>query len=457
MKGHRAACVAALAAIALLAGAGPMRGDTVRITGLTVADLTPFVVTFNVESGVDQAFSAVRGQVSLSEATGLAIDQFAVQAFDLAPGGRARIRVESRWEFQLAGTYLVDATLDLGRAGLVSATLPLRIVPVPLPLASQPAGPGEMLTLAQEPANWGVDRVGARTAWTVTHGSPTVVVALIDSGIDSTVPQLADCLWVNEDEIPGNGIDDDGNGYVDDVHGWDFRDGDASSLVGTSLHGHGTSVAAIIAARPGRYPVVGIAPGVKLMDLRFLDSANLFRASDWKLFARAVEYAVDNGADLINLSVFANSKPPSLFEQALAAAQARGVLVVGIAGNQGKGEVMYPARNEAVLAVSACGSDDALASFSNYGPEIAFCAPGQSVMTFTTGGRVISQSGTSFAAPHVTGALALLLSAGRGLTAAQALAVLEATAVDLGAAGRDDRFGHGLVDAWAAMREALRR
>jgi subtilisin family serine protease len=357
----------------------------------------------------------------------------------------------------LAGTYLVDATLDLGRAGLVSATLPLRIVPVPLPLASQPAGPGEMLTLAQEPANWGVDRVGARTAWTVTHGSPTVVVALIDSGIDSTVPQLADCLWVNEDEIPGNGIDDDGNGYVDDVHGWDFRDGDASSLVGTSLHGHGTSVAAIIAARPGRYPVVGIAPGVKLMDLRFLDSANLFRASDWKLFARAVEYAVDNGADLINLSVFANSKPPSLFEQALAAAQARGVLVVGIAGNQGKGEVMYPARNEAVLAVSACGSDDALASFSNYGPEIAFCAPGQSVMTFTTGGRVISQSGTSFAAPHVTGALALLLSAGRGLTAAQALAVLEATAVDLGAAGRDDRFGHGLVDAWAAMREALRR
>jgi len=161
------------------------------------------------------------------------------------------------------------------------------------------------------------------------------VVAVIDSGIDTSIPQLRESLWINEDEIPDNGIDDDRNGYVDDIHGWDFRDNDNSSLMGSSLHWHGTFSAGIIAARPGETPIVGIAPGVKIMDVRFLNSRNQFLSSDWQTFAEAIDYAVNNGARIINMSVYANGRPPDYFEAALQRAAARGVLVVGITGNTG--------------------------------------------------------------------------------------------------------------------------
>lgn len=459
MKSPRAACVAAVATLAVLFCVA-MRAEgqsPVRIENLTISALTPLTVEFDVANDLSQEFSRVRGQVALSESTGSPVDQLPANPFQLPAESRVHVRVEGRWELQLAGTYMVDAALDLGEGALVSASLPFRIAPIELPLAPATASEGAMLTLAQEPSSWGLDRIKARAAWAMSHGSPNIVVAVIDSGIDSTIPQLQDCLWVNEDEIPGNGKDDDRNGYVDDVHGWDFRDEDASSLTGTPIHGHGTGVAAILAARPGRYPIVGVAPGIRLIDVRFLDSSNTFRSSDWKDFARAIAYAVDNGADIINLSIFANAKPPSSFEQAIASACARGVIVVGIAGNQGKAEVMYPGRYDSLVTVSAVSSADQLASFSNYGSEVDVCAPGDAVMTFTVGGRVISQSGTSFAAPYVAGILALLLSVSPGLAPERAVEILEATAADLGARGLDSRFGYGIVDAWAAVMAAAGR
>jgi subtilisin family serine protease len=454
----RAAC-AAVAFLALSIGAvvGTDGQSAVHIVNLVVNDLTPFEVTFDVQNDTDQAFANVQGEVSLAESTGIPIDQLTVDTFALPAGGRTHVRAASRWEFQLAGTYIVDAALDLGAGALVSASRPFRIVPVELPLASVPSDGSGILTLAQEPSNWGLDRIRVRSAWTLSHGSPDVVVAVIDSGIDDTVPQLEGSLWVNGGEIAGNGVDDDNNGYTDDVNGWDFRDNDASSLTGSPIHGHGTGVASVIAARPGRYPIVGVAPGVKLMDVRFLDSSNAFRSSDWKTFARAVDYAVNNGADIINLSIFANSRPPNSFEQSISNARAHGVIVVGITGNQGQGEVMYPGRYESVVAVSAVSEADLIASFSNHGAGVDISAPGDAVATFTTGGRVVSQSGTSFAAPHVTGVMALLLSAVPTLTAARAIELVEATAVDLGLRGWDDQFGYGLIDAWAALLAALGR
>ena len=274
---------------------------------------------------------------------------------------------------------------------------------------------------------------------------------MIDSGIDTSIPQLRQSMWINEDEIPGNGIDDDRNGYVDDIHGWDFRDGDNSSLVGTSLHWHGTFTAGIIAARPGELPIVGVAPGVRIMDVRFLNSSNQFLSSDWRTFAEAIEYAVDNGARIVNLSIFCNGRPPGYFEDSLRSAAARGVLIVGISGNTGEAGVLYPAKYDVVYAVSATTQDDLAAGFSSHGPEVFVSAPGEEIVSFVPGGGTSTRSGTSFAAPHVSGTLALILSAHPGISPSEAIAILRRSLVDLGTRGFDEWFGYGLVDASKAV------
>jgi len=310
---------------------------------------------------------------------------------------------------------------------------------------SQLASQGE-LTLS-----WGIERISAPKAWERTTGSEEIVVAVIDSGIDASVPQLARRLWTNPDEIAGNKIDDDRNGYVDDIHGWDFRDNDASSTNGSKIHWHGTFVAGIIAAQPGAGKVTGVAPGVRIMDVRFLDSKNLFYSKDWNAFAKAVDYAVDNGARIINLSVYANGTPPAVLERALQRAAHHGVIVVGIAGNDSKPQVCYPAKYPSVLAVSATNSDDRLASFSNQGGEVAVAAPGEQITSLFPGGAVGTSSGTSFSAPHVSGTLALILSANPGLSPSEAIDRLKESSVDLGERGQDPHFGAGLINAGQAV------
>ncbi|NOX44584.1 MAG: S8 family serine peptidase, partial [Caldiserica bacterium] len=183
---------------------------------------------------------------------------------------------------------------------------------------------------------WGLRAVNAPQAWEITRGSDEIVIAVIDAGIDRSLPYLADRMWRNPGEIPGNGIDDDGNGYVDDVYGWDFRDGDPDSLTGTPLNWHGTFVAGLIAAAvDAATGIGGVAPRVKLMDLRFLDSRGLFYRGDWRKFAEAIEYAVANGARVINISIYSRVTPPSYVRRAIQRAVHSGVVVVTIAGNTG--------------------------------------------------------------------------------------------------------------------------
>jgi len=258
-------------------------------------------------------------------------------------------------------------------------------------------------------------------------------------------------MWVNRAEIPDNGIDDDGNGYIDDIHGWDFRDNDNSPFTGTRLHWHGTFIASIIAAWPGKNAIVGVAPGAKIMDIRFLDSKNLFYGQDWKTFAKAVNYAVDNGASIINLSIYSNGRPRAVLEQAIRRATEKGVIVVAIAGNDGLPQVSYPAKYDFVTAVSAINHSDQLAAFSNYGSEIILTGPGEMITSLIPGGFLATRSGTSFAAPFVSGTLALILSANQHITGTQAVALLEESATDLGATGHDNYFGYGLVNADAAV------
>jgi len=319
-------------------------------------------------------------------------------------------------------------------------------------VAGGAGGTGSVGTVDTNSLSWGIERIQAPQAWTCTTGSNDVVVAVIDSGIDTSAPQLQGEIWTNNGEIAGNGIDDDHNGYVDDMHGWDFRDNDASSLTGSKLHWHGTFVAGIIAAQPGEDKAAGVAPGVRIMDLRLLDSKNLFYGSDWDKFVEAIEYAVDNGADIINMSIYANGMPPLVFEQALKRAARQGVIVVGIAGNDGKSQVSYPGRYSSVLAVSATDQSDHLAGFSNYGADVAVAAPGEKVTSIFPGGYAGTSSGTSFAAPHVTGTLALILSSHPGISSTQAIALLESTSDQIGDSAR---FGAGLVDAASAVASSM--
>lgn len=244
------------------------------------------------------------------------------------------------------------------------------------------------------------------------------VVAVIDTGVDYTHKDLADNIWVNEGEIPGNGIDDDSNGYVDDVHGVDFVDGDCDPM---DEHGHGTHVAGIIAMTPGNGGGVGVAYGAKIMCVRAGQANGSFASSD---IAKAIKYAADNGADVINMS-FGGTGRSYLVESALQDAFPSCVLVAA-AGNDGlpttdainagyfNTEDIYPAGYKYVLGVMATDNNKSLASFSNWdylegqNCEYEMAAPGVNIYSTLPGNRYACWSGTSMATPNVAAAAAIL-------------------------------------------------
>lgn len=308
-------------------------------------------------------------------------------------------------------------------------------------------GPGQVGGISfSSTLPWNIARIKAPQAWSVTQGSPEVVVAVIDSGIDFSLPELAEVRWTNPREVL-NGRDDDGNGYIDDLYGWDFRDNVPAHSRRTALHYHGTAVASVIAARAKE--IVGVAPRIRIMDVRFLDSRGLFYERDWKNLVRAIDYAVQNGARIINLSFFAKTPPPKEVEQALYRAWEKGVIIVTIAGNDGREGVNLLGRYPFVLTVAATDRADRPASFSNFGPEVDLSAPGVEIPVLLPQGAVGTLSGTSFAAPHVTGTLALILSANPKLSNREAVEILLRACEPL-PFGKDG-FGQGLVDAAQAV------
>lgn len=444
-----------LVAVPAVAQTSPAREG--RIGRVDIDRLDPLQVSFEFHNSGQLNLENIHGKAILNDRVGNQVEEITINPFSLLSGQVAQLVVRSQWGFQKPGIYLLQVTLDIGLDALVSESLAFRITPISLPLSSPQNLEGEGLyTIPQQPVSWGIPKIETPLAWHTTHGADDIVVAVIDSGVDSDIPELARSMWVNQGEIPDNGVDDDKNGYIDDVHGWDFRDNDNSSLSGTSLHWHGTFVASIIAAWPTENAIVGVAPGVKIMDIRFLDSENLFYGRDWKTFAKAIDYAVDNGARIINLSIYADGKPPHIFEQAIRRASQSDVIIVGIAGNDGRPQLRYPGKYDPIIAVSATNSNDQLASFSNYGAEVVVAGPGNLITSLIPGGSPATMSGTSFAAPHVTGTLALILSVNPQLTAAQALAVLEESVADLGGQGHDRQFGYGLIDAYRGVTRASR-
>jgi len=288
---------------------------------------------------------------------------------------------------------------------------------------------------------WGLRAIHAQEAWSLTRGDSSVVVAIIDTGCDMAHPALKKRLWINKAEANGeNGIDDDGNGFIDDTCGWDFvsaeegliadgEDGAPEDPYPEDLSGHGTHIAGIIVGldeEEGISP--GVAPGCRIMILRAgfrtVDGKEILLEGD---VIRAIRYAVENGARIINMSFGGDDS--GFLREAVEEASARGVLVVAAGGNSGSTEPVYPAGYDCVCGVSAIDSTFRLCAFSNRGSWVDCSAPGVFILSTVPGGYSV-MSGTSQACAFVSGVSALIASLHREWDGELIRAQLKNTAVD---------------------------
>lgn len=317
----------------------------------------------------------------------------------------------------------------------------------------------------------GVDVMRAPEVWSefgITGEG--VVVGIIDTGCCITHPDLVNQIWNNPGEIPGNGIDDDNNGYIDDIVGWNFRDNNNNVA---DTNSHGTHTTGTVAGDGTNGNATGMAPDVAMMILKI-----------WNNFAgesvvwEAMQYSVDNGADIISVSLgWPHSVGPDrqMWRNVCLNTIAGGVVVIYAAGNEGCGNppdnVRTPGDVPEVITVGATDCNDIKANFSSCGPitwqnigpwfdceyqpgciKPTIAAPG--VNTLSTSNNCsgyFTISGTSMSTPHVAGAVALMLQANPDLDHEAVKAILMDTSVDLGAQGMDNSFGAGRVDAYEAV------
>ncbi|MBD3182813.1 S8 family serine peptidase [Candidatus Poribacteria bacterium] len=285
---------------------------------------------------------------------------------------------------------------------------------------------------------WGLSKIKADQAWDITKGSSDIVIAIIDTGVDYDHTDLWGNIWHNSDEIPGNGIDDDGNGYIDDDIGWDFvsilgfqypkpdPDEDISPPDPDPMdfHGHGTICSGIAsAATNNSIGIAGMTWNCKIMTLRsgykVKDSTGGSLADCDS--AEAIVYAADNGAHVISMSW--GGKGSYILETAVEYALQKGCVLVAAAGNEGRDDSPhYPANYPGVIAVAASNQNDARPGYSNYGEWVDIAAPGESIYTTAFHSSENNDTytyarGTSMATPFVSGTAALILSQYPELTA----------------------------------------
>jgi len=273
---------------------------------------------------------------------------------------------------------------------------------------------------------WGIRQVKAPQAWSVTRGSSDVVVAVVDTGVDYEHPALKQNMWSNLAELNGvAGVDDDGNGYVDDIHGVDFITGQPTPM---DDEGHGSHVAGTVAGRLDEQNFYGVAPDVRIMAIK---THNTDGEGSKSSVVKGILYAADMGARVLNCS-WGGAPEADDFDQllhdAIQYADSKGALLVAAAGNASDNNDSgphYPANYELPNVISVAASDklDRKAFFSNYGVRtVDLAAPGLAIWSVRNGGSgYTSLSGTSMASPHVAGAAALLASSpmGSSMTAAE--------------------------------------
>ncbi|MFH1010254.1 MAG: S8 family serine peptidase [bacterium] len=314
------------------------------------------------------------------------------------------------------------------------------------------------------PAQWQLARIEAPEAWDISKGDSSVLIGIIDTGIDYLHPDLAPNLWRNTGEIAGNGIDDDGNGFVDDTIGWDFVDAPSLPAGGDDLTrdadpmdemGHGTFVAGVAcAATNNEIGVASIGFRCRLMALRAGNRRGWLEEDD---VAAALLYAMDNGARVVNMS-FGDVAASPLLRETVRLVHDAGVVLVASAGNSNSSIIHYPSGYGEVIAVGACTQNDQRASFSNYGPWVDVFAPGIGFLSTELGGTVGTwgglNNGTSYTAPLVAGLAGLILSANTLITPEQMLNLLRETADDLYPPGWDSLTAHGRINARRALENA---
>jgi subtilisin family serine protease len=309
---------------------------------------------------------------------------------------------------------------------------------------------------------WGLHITQAGWAWNTSIGAG-VVVAVIDTGVDYNHPDLATNMWTNPGEIPGNHSDDDNNGFVDDVYGWDFVQNDNKPY---DVNGHGTHVAGTVAAiGDNNLGVVGMAWGARIMAVRGFNAQGMGYDSN---LAKAIVYAAQNGADVLNNS-WGGAGRSSVLEDAVATATGLGAVVIAAAGNSGtcisSADNTTPANIPDVIAVGATQPDDTWAPFSLTGNALSVAAPGTYILSLKaavasgvlSAGPVVNNnylvlSGTSMATPHVAGLAALLLSAQPELTPDEVRWHLELNADQIGHPGYENQpwnpyVGWGRINA----------
>ena len=276
---------------------------------------------------------------------------------------------------------------------------------------------------------WGLDNsrgtdIDAPEAWSKTVGANGPIIAVIDTGVDTSHPDLQANLWVNPREIPNNGRDGDGNGVVDDVHGYDAYHDDGTPEDG---HGHGTHCAGIIGATGNNgQGITGVNWQTRIMPIKIFDNSSDKPKSSLSAMLRGIAYAGNNGARLTSNSWGGPTHRQSL-ERAFSSSRAFHVMGAGNDSQDNDEKPFYPASYRAnnSVSVAAVTSAGSLSSFSNYGSAtVDLAAPGSSIYSTLPGGRYGNRSGTSMATPHVTGVAGLLLSLAPGLSNSQLRSLL---------------------------------
>ncbi|MFD0672049.1 S8 family peptidase [Cohnella sp. GCM10027633] len=273
---------------------------------------------------------------------------------------------------------------------------------------------------------WNLPKIMTESGWNVTKGSDEIVVAVIDTGVQSDHPDLAGRL------VEGVNVVDPSSPPEDDV-------------------GHGTHVAGIISAEVNNGEgVAGMTWYTKIMPVKALDSSG---AGSTYSVAEGVIWATDHGADIINMSL-GNYAQAEFLHDALKYAYDRGVVLVAASGNDNTDRPGFPAAYPEVLAVAATDPDESRAEYSNYGEYIDIAAPGTQIPSTYPGSRYAALSGTSMACPHVAALASLVRSVNPQLTNEEVMDVLRRTAKDLGPGGKDDEFGYGQIDVRSALQSA---